>query len=232
MKRILFLLAAVMAVFRAFGYETLTSDKLRVWAVFSDPIVADGETVNYITVYQHDDDDLDYTAFNMEFILPEGFRVNKVKQGRDMVNDIKFSDRATTTHAISCNLKDGVDLRIIGDSSINADLYKDDEDGNLIDELFTVGLIAEPTLKTGTYQVEMKGIKFVHKTGDAKIPTCDPTTYNVYIENPSDPSTGLEEISADELDPDDCYDLMGRRIDPRKAHATVIVTKGRKYYVK
>ena len=51
MKRILFLLAAVMAVFRAFGYETLVSDKLRVWAVFSDPIVADGKTVNYIIFF-------------------------------------------------------------------------------------------------------------------------------------------------------------------------------------
>lgn len=225
-------MAAVMTMMSGRAYETLESDQLRVWAEFSDPIMADGQTVNYITVYQHDDDDLDYTAFNMEFILPEGFRVNKVKQGRDMVNDIHFSDRATTTHAISCNLKDGVDLRIIGDSSVNADLYKDDEDGNLVDELFTVGLIAEPTLDTGYYDVTMKGIKFVHKTGDAKIPTCDPTVYKVLILNPDNIPTGIEEITADKLASEDCYDLLGRRVDPRRVHGAVVVAKGRKYYVK
>lgn len=232
MTRSLLLSLTAVCALGANGYETLQSDKLNVWAEFSDPIMADGKTVNYITVYQHDDDDLDYTAFNMEFILPEGFKVNQVKQGRDMVNDIHFSDRGTSTHAISCNLKDGVDLRIIGDSSINANLYKDDEDGNLIDKLFTVGLIAEPTLDTGTYDVTMKGIKFVHKTGDAKIPACDPTVYKVFILNPDNIPTGIDVITDGKPIPENCYDLLGRRVDPRTAHGIVIDSTGRKYYVK
>lgn len=220
----------VITYAKAFAlYDVETTDRLKVWAVFPEPIIADGSTVNYITVYQHDDDDLDYTAFNMEFILPEGFRVNKIKQGRETVNDIQFSARATSTHAISCNLVGGVDLRIIGDSSENADLYKDDEDGNLIDELFTVGLIAETSLKSGNYEVRMEGIKFCHKNADARIPAEDPKYYTITVNNTV---TGIDEVSWEELEDADCYDLEGRKIDPRGQHGIIVLSKGKKYLIK
>lgn len=231
MRHTFLFIVVLTTALRSLAYNTVTSDKLNVWATFPNPIVADGTTVNYLTVYQHDDDNLDYTAFNMEFILPQGFRVNKVKDGRREVNDIKFSARADVTHTISCNLLDGVDLRIIGDSSENANFYKDDEDGKLIDELFTVGLIAESTIPSGDYEVEMKGIVFVHKNGDAKIPLCDPTTYNILIKNP-DISSDIEEISADLIDTANCFDLMGRKIDPNRVHNMIVISNGRKYYVK
>ncbi len=231
MRKLMTMLLTALAIIPAMAYDVETTDHLRVWAEFPDPVVADGKTVNYVKVYQHDSDDLDYTAFNLELILPEGFRVNKVRQGRDMVNDIFFTDRATTTHSISCNLLNGVDLRIIGDSSENANLYKDDVDGNPLDHLFTVGLIAEPTLASGEYQVEMKGVVFVHRTGDARVPALDdPSYYTVTIDNPG--STAIEEVEADSLDPEECYDLMGRKVDPRKVHDMIVVSKGKKVYVK
>lgn len=211
-------------------YDVTTTDKLRVWAEFPDPIVADGKTVNYITVYQHDDDDIQYTAFNMEFILPEGFRVNQVKQGRVMVDDIFFSERATPTHSIACNIVDGVDLRIMGDSSQNSDLFNDDEDGNLLDELFTIGLIANNTISTGEYEVTLEGIKFCLSNADARIPAEAPITYKVYIENPN--STEVPEITLGELDSTECYTVSGLKIDARTAHDMIIVYKGTKYYIR
>lgn len=231
MRKLITMLVMAFAVLPALAYEVEKTDHLRVWAEFPDPVVADGKTVNYVKVYQHDSDDLDYTAFNLELILPEGFRVNKIRQGRDMVNDIVFTDRATTTHAISCNLLNGIDLRIIGDSSENANLYKDDIDGNPLDHLFTVGLIAEPSLTSGDYKVEMKGVVFVHRTGDARVPALDdPSYYTITIDNPG--STGIEEVEADTLDPEDCYDLMGRKVNPNKAHGMIVVSKGMKVFVR
>jgi len=212
-------------------YDVETTERLRVWAEFPDPIVADGQTVNYIKVYQHDDDDLDYTAFNMEFLLPEGFKVNLIKQGRDMVKDIFLTDRAHSTHSIACNIVDGIDLRIIADSSENALFYKDDVDGNPLDHLFTIGLIANESIESGEYEIKHFGIKFSHRNADARIPALDPNFYTVKIENPSKPA-GIAEIDAEELDPDDCYDLQGRKVDPRKARGTIVVSHYRKYYVK
>lgn len=226
------MLALACATFQASAlYDVTVTDKLRVWAEFPETIIADGETVNYIKVYEHDDEDVFYTAFNMEFILPEGFRVNQVRQGRLMVDDIFFSERATTTHSISCNIVDGVDLRIIGDSSMNADLFNDDEEGNLLDELFTIGLIAERSIPTGNYDVIMEGIKFCLSNADARVPADNHVVYNVYIKNDSQPD-GVQEISPDMLDPQDCFDLQGRKVDPRVVHDTIVVSKGNKYYLR
>lgn len=230
-KFVLSLIVLLSAVgLRADNFAVETTPRLRVWAEFPQEIKADGESVFYIKVFQHDDDDLDYTAFNMEFVLPEGFRVNRVRNGRDMIDDIKMSDRAHSTHSISCNLKDGYDLRIIATSSENANLYKDDVDGNPLDELFSVGLVAEKTLATGEYKVSMEGIKFCHRNADARIPAADPTVYTIKVVNPG--TTGVDKVEADTLDPEDCYDLQGRKIDPAKAHGVIVVSKGRKVLVK
>lgn len=231
MKKLLIIFSILLCSAQAKAvFDVTVTDHLRVWAEFPDKIIADGETINYIKVYQHDDDDLDYTAFNMEFILPEGFRINKVKQGRETVNDIFLSERATSTHTIACNIVDGVDLRIFCDSSMNSDLYKDDEEGNPLDLLFTVGLIAESTIPTGEYTVQMLGIKFCHSNADAKIPAADPTNYQVYIQG--DKPAGIEEVVAEELDLTDCYDLNGRRINIDDAHGIIVVCRGRKFYLK
>ncbi|MCM1520741.1 MAG: hypothetical protein NC098_08150 [Lachnoclostridium sp.] len=211
-------------------FEVDSSDNLRIWLEFPNPVIADGKTVNYLKVYQHDDDDLEYTAFNMEIILPEGFKLNMVKKGRDTVEDIEYSDRATSTHSIACNIVGGVDLKVIGTSSQNADFYKDDIEGNPLDLLFTVGLIAEPSISTGEYQVELKGVKFCHKDATARVPATEPQYFTMNVENPT--TTGIEEIDADKIDPSDCYDILGRKVDITKVHNEVVVSKGRKYLVR
>lgn len=232
MKKLILFFTFIITALQALAlYDVTVTDRLRVWAEFPDPIIADGVTVNYIKVYQHDDDDLSYSAFNLEFILPEGFRINQVKQGRDKVDDIFFSERATTTHLISCNIVDGVDLRIIGDSSQNSDLYNDDIDGNPLDELFTIGLIAEKTMLPGSYEVRMEGIKFCHSNADARVPEADPAYYTIHVTN-NDIETGIQEISADNLDPDNCFDLLGNRVNPHKIHDMIIICNGIRYYIR
>lgn len=231
MTRILIILMCLCSL-TASAYTTTTDKELHVWCDMP-VIIADGETVNYITVYEHDDRGIDYSAFNMEFTFPEGLSVNQVRQGRNMVDDIFMSARASATHSISCNMRYGYNLRIIATSSMNDNLFPDDEDGNPMDELFTVGLIADPSLAAGTYEVPFFGIKFVIKNGDACIPEGEPFVYPMEVVN--DVVTGIENVivgTTGEIDPEDCFDLMGRRVDPSKVHNVFVVTKGRKVYIK
>lgn len=234
MKKLTATALLATAALSAAAFTTTKTEDLHVWIEWPEEIIADGTTVNYIKVFEHDDNDYQYTAFNMEIILPEGFSVNQVKQGRETVNDIFLSERASTTHSIACNIVRGVDLKVFCDSSVNADLYNDDEDGNPLDELFTVGLICAPTVASGHYDVTNTGIKFVFKNADACVPAAEPIQYTIYIRNPNRP-TGIEDVEAvegTELEPDDCYDLAGRRVDPAMVHGIIVVSKNRKFYIK
>lgn len=138
------------------------SSKLQVWTDAEMKFTADGKTVTYMTVYEKNPD-VDYTAFNMEFTLPRGFRINLVKKGRDWVKDINLSVRASSTHTINCNMPDPTLLKIISTSSQNENYYPDDEDGNECTELFTIGLVADPETYNGTYAIQMDGARFVKK---------------------------------------------------------------------
>lgn len=138
------------------------SSKLQVWTDAEMKFTADEKTVTYMTVYEKNPD-VDYTAFNMEFTLPRGFRINLVKKGRDWVKDINLSVRASSTHTINCNMPDPTLLKIISTSSQNENYYPDDEDGNECTELFTIGLVADPETYNGTYAIQMDGARFVKK---------------------------------------------------------------------
>lgn len=231
MKQYLLALAVLLSAqgVSAGNYEVVTTDRLRVWAVFPDKVVADGKTVNYVDVFEHDDDGTGFCAFNMEIVLPDGFRVNKVKDERKEVNDIFLSERANGTHVISCNLLDGKDLRIISISGENAQYGDTDKSGNPLDKLFTVGLIADPTLTTGDYHVKMDGVKFSLPNADARVPATFPE-YTIHVVNTL--STSLETVEVESLAGEDCYDLSGLKVDPTKVHGEVVVSRSRKVYVK
>lgn len=211
------------------NFEVTTTEQLKVWAEFPEKIIADDKTVNYVKVFEHDDDGTKFCAFNMEFILPEGFRVNKVKQGRETVDDIFLSNRGTSKHSISCSILNRVDLRIISTSQENSEYFEDDVNGNPIDELFTIGLIAEPTLPPGEYQVTMEGVKFCQKNADARIPATLPV-YTIKVTRPN--PTNITTIETSPLDPDDCYGQSGIKVDPTKIHDTIVINKTRKIFVK
>ena len=146
------------------------SETLRVWIDSQVTFTADSSTVTYLKLYENDGDQ-QYTSFNMSLIVPKGIHVNKVKQSRNTVNDISLSERATTTHSISCNMPSDTLLKVACTSSENQDLYNDDEEGNPLDEVWTIGLIAEPTMVNGDYVVTMPadGLVFNMRQGDTYV---------------------------------------------------------------
>ncbi len=212
-------------------YDVVKTNNLIVWADFQEPIIADGETVNYIKVYQKNSENQAFTAFNMNFILPEGFHINQLMNDNIMVNDIFLSNRATQTHSVSCNLLNGVDLRIIGDSKDNDNLTTFDRNGNHLDELLTIGIIADNSIKSGVYDIRLCGIKFCKKNGDACVPEEGEKVYSVVVkdENILDE---IKEITLDELDINECYDISGKKVDPRSVHNIIIIYKGSSYFLR
>ncbi len=137
-----------------------TNNTLEVWMDKTISITADGTSVTYVTIYQRDPN-VTYTTFNMVLTVPKGTRINQVREGRNMVNDIKLSERAND-HNIACNMPEDRTIKIICMSPTLSDLYPDDIDGNPCEALFTIGLVADPSTYNGTYAVELTGCRFVN----------------------------------------------------------------------
>lgn len=195
---------ALMASFAASAYTTLPSETLKVWA---DPItiVADGKTISTLTICEHDT--YDYTAFNMAFIVPEGITIAKVKVGRDWVDDCKLTARASSTHVITCGQPNPTTIKVISDSSTLANFYPDDEDGNPMDELFTIGLLASDKMEPGEYQVQILDVKFVLENADAFVLPHEPLYTTITVQ--PGPSTGVEDVAVP-VDEGPWFDLLGR----------------------
>lgn len=143
------------------------SETLEVWMDKSVSFTADGQTVTKL-VFREKDPNINYIAFNMTLTVPKGIHINKVKSGRNYVNDIKLTERKDD-HTIACNMPDETTVRIICTSPVNAELYPDDEDGNQMDELFEIGFVADATTYNGTYAIEMTGCKFVQNDENDQI---------------------------------------------------------------
>lgn len=215
----------LMSAAGANAYTTEPSETLKVWV---DPItlVADGTTVT--KMYVCESDTYDYTAFNMAFNVPEGITIAKVKQGRDTVEDCFLTERATSTHVITCGQPLPTQIKVISDSSQLQNFYPDDEDGNIMDELFYIGLIASSDMKEGEYTVEIFDVKFVLENADAFILPHEPlyTTFTV-IPKPS----GVEDVRvSDDDEQEEWYDLYGRHID-KPTVAGVYICNGVKVVV-
>lgn len=142
-----------------------TPNTLEVWMDKEVKVTADGETVTYLTVSEKDPN-VNYIAYNMTFTLPKGFKIHQVKSGREYVNDISLSERATSTHQIDCNMPIEGMLKVICTSTQNYELYPDDADGNIIYPIFTIGLVADPSVINGSYDVEMYDVTFVRYLED------------------------------------------------------------------
>lgn len=144
------------------------SETLEVWMDKSVSFTADGKTVTKL-MFRERDPNINYIAFNMTLTVPKGIHINQVKSGRNYVNDIKLTERATSTHAIACNMPDETTVKIICTSSLNEELYPDDEEGKLMDELFEIGFVADADTYNGTYAIEMTGCKFVQNDENDQI---------------------------------------------------------------
>lgn len=185
--------------------------------------------MTYLTVYEHDD--IDYSAFNMVFMLPEGLRVNQVKSGRDYVDDIKLSERAWADHTISCNIVDGTMLKIACfNPETSHTFYDTDAEGSPMDELFTVGLIADNGMQPGEYTIELTDIKFVMSDGNACIPTDMPVYGILIVQDPG--VNGIRDIEAESLEEGDCFNLQGVKVNPKDCSGQILIHNGIKIRVK
>lgn len=162
MKTIFMMLALLTAVQASAQTETL-----KVW-MDDVTMTADGQTVTRLYVMENDV--VDYTAFSLSLIVPQGVTIAKVKSGRNTVNDIRLTERLND-HTISCNmLSDGRTIKIISSSPSNSNFYPDDVDGNVMDSIFSIGLVADPAMVNGNYTIEIKDCKFVLQDATASQP--------------------------------------------------------------
>ena len=143
------------------------TETLKVW-MDDDTMTADGKTVTRLYVMENDV--VDYTAFSLSLIVPKGVTIAKVKSGRNTVNDIRLTERLND-HTISCNmLSDVRTIKIISSSPSNSNFYPDDVDGNVMDSIFSIGLVADPAMVNGNYTIEITDCKFVLQDATASQP--------------------------------------------------------------
>lgn len=227
-RQIMAVVTGCMLGLNAMAYTTTESETLKVWCDNAE-LTADGKTITKVKFYENDN--VMYSAFNMTLNVPKGIKIAQVKSGRQMVNDIELTERATTAHTIACNmLDDGTTIRIISSPTGTLDTYyDDDENGNKMDHLFTLGLIAEPEMADGEYLVTMTGVKFVFPNADACVPKVEPITVTFTIVGGV--STNIDNIEADTSDAGDYYDMMGRKVEGRLLPG-IYVHNGRKVMVK
>ena len=188
------------------------SETLRVWLDNKITFKADSSTVTYLKLYENDGDQR-YTSFNMSLIVPKGIHVNKVKQGRNMVDDLFLSERATTTHTIVCNMPSDTILKVACISSLNQDLFNDDEEGNPLDEVWTIGLVADPAMENGDYIVTMPadGLIFNMKQGGTYVSSRIKEDVKCVFTITEGTITAIRKLPIN-TEKDAIYDLVGRKV--------------------
>lgn len=205
------------------GYVTEPSESLEVWAD-SISLINDGQTISTLTIYEKDIHD--YTAFNMAIVVPEGVTVARVKQGREEVDDIHLTDRATSSHNITCGMPDSNTIKIISSSPSLANYFPTTEDDSNDYALFTIGLVASPEVEPGEYNIELCDIKFVLESADAYILPEEPLVFPITIESFS---TGIKKVDSTEGTTQK-FDLQGRPVNAEQTNGIYIVN-GKKILV-
>lgn len=170
------------------GRAQAQKETVKVWTNDIE-LTADGQTISYLTVYEHSDEH-NYTSCSMSLKIPKGVKIGKVKSGRNWVNAISLSERATDSHLIACEMpEDSLSINIASFSMENQEFYPDDEDGNPLDELFSIGLVADPTVYNGTYSIEVAEIVFGRVVDDGVVGgTSESVFFNTTVTGGQDPS--------------------------------------------
>ena len=145
-----------------------------------------------------------------------------------MVDDIFLSERATTTHTIACNMPSETLLKVACTSSMNQDLYNDDEEGNPLDEVWTIGLVADPTMANGDYIVTMPadGLIFNMKQGDTYVSSRIKEDVKCVFTITGGTITSIKTLPV-EGGKDALYDLNGRKMD-KPVSKGVYIENGKK----
>jgi hypothetical protein len=144
---------------------------LKVW-INDAVITADGETKTMLTVYQTDPTDDQYVAFQMKLHVPKGIHIAQKKQGRVYVDDLTLNAERFEGlgHSLSGNMPDERTIVLSCVDMGNNPFYPDDADGNTVEELFTIGLVADNTMTNGVYTISLSGVDFIHSDGSSNSP--------------------------------------------------------------
>lgn len=133
------------------------SQNFKIW--MNNPVmVADGKTVTYLHIYQTDANNKQYWNFQVEIKLPAGIHIAKRKEGRVEVNDAVLNEDRFEglPHVLGVNMPDATTFKALcGNSASKDPYYNDDVDGNIVEELFRVGLVADPEMQNGEYTISM-----------------------------------------------------------------------------
>lgn len=150
------------------------AQNLKVW-VNDVAVKADGTTVTTVTVCQTDPTDDQYVGFQMKMNVPEGIHIAQKKSGRVYVDDLTLNANRFEGlgHSLSGNMPDATTIVLSCVDMSNAPFYPDDADGNTVEELFTIGLVAENAAINGEYTVTLSGVDFIHSNGSSNSPTED-----------------------------------------------------------
>lgn len=181
MKKVFLMLMLVLLTMQAFA-QTSSDNTLQVWMDQRVELTADGTTVTYLTVYEYDPNQ-NYVAFNMALSVPKGTKVHQSKDRRVYVNDIKLNTDRKADHIISCGMPDDRTIKIIAYSPTNMSLFPDKQDGGVVKELFTVGLVSDNSTINGCYRAEMRDVVFVVREDDGNIygNIIDHTEYSDFV---------------------------------------------------
>lgn len=147
------------------------AQELKVW-INDGVMTADGETKTTLTVYQTDPSDDQYVAFQMKMHVPKGIHIAKKKQGRVDVDDLTLNEIRFEGlgHSLSGNMPDENTIVLSCADMNNNPFYPDDAEGNVVEELFTIGLTADNTMTNGIYTITLSGVDFIHSDGSFHSP--------------------------------------------------------------
>ena len=159
------------------GHAIASNLKVRM---SSPAIMNDGKTAAYLTIYQTDIIDEEnkeydlYAQFQFRINVPSGITFAQKDVDGEMVNDITLNAsrfRGTSSFfTLSSEQIDGRLSIISANTSKDKTYYQTDAEGNVIEELLTIGLIADKTMETGSYEISLSEVKFVHLDASANVP--------------------------------------------------------------
>lgn len=166
----------------------------------------------------------EFTAFQFVIEVPEGIKINKVKSGRQTIDDLTLDPARFEglNHTINANLvvEGGQSLiKIACTSGNNSNFYNDDEDGNQITHLFDLGIVADASMTEGDYTLKFRA-------NECKVISTDKTKTVAFPEYTSKLTigapTGINGLEAENGAEVVAYDMAGRRVNAAAKGVKVI----------
>lgn len=209
MKKIYMFLSAIAVAFSANAQKISADDVV---------IPTEGTKVGVLSVNLPLTEE--FSAFQFEIEVPEGIKINQVKSGRNMIDDIKLDPVRFEglDHSVFSKLSsDGKLIKIGCASNSSSTFFNDDESGNPVAHLFDLGLTFD-NMEEGDYT-----LKFVSKNcqvirSNGSIVELDGIEVKLTVGGP----TGINGLEAENGAEVVAYDMAGRRVNAAAKGVKVI----------